>query len=833
MGKPKIKNVLQTNLLSCSIIKTMLIRMISIIVLFFSVSGNLQATSYYFASNGDDTGNTGISVDSPWRSTQKLNQIMGILLPGDSVLFRRGDQFDGGIQITQKGSLKSNIYFGAFGTGSKPLLNGTTKITDWKKTGPNKWEVICTSCNDEVNNLFLNGQEQPIGRWPNKTAPNQGYLPMKWTSGSTRLSSKAIPDPTIWKGADLMVRTNRWVIDWSPILSSNGDTMTIVPTSYDIDREFCFFVCNHPGTLDQNGEWCYDKETKKITLYSETDPANFVIEVSTVGELISVSKQGFITIENLVLRGALKNAILAERSENITIRHTDITNSGKNGVNFKNCLNTVFEKNKIVDAVNNGLAFSDCRGSVIMKNEIRKIGLNPAVGAAESTSFIGLGISGSSNLMEYNRIDSVGYIGLRFDGDSTIVRNNIISNYCMIKDDGGGIYTWNGDLPPNSARKIIGNIVSNAIGAGCGTNDSLSISAEGIYIDGGSHDVEVIGNTIFNCSNIGLFINNASKIIALNNLVFNCKTELQMRAEGMPLMTNRQNVVRGNTFVSRTSAQRIANFITDEGMDGIKRMGIIDSNYYCSPSDPAMIISCSYKSGGRDVHKTHSLKGWKDQYGYDIHTSAGPVRYPYRINNIGPSREMTYGYYHDGTDTWYDKKGTSKEETDKIIKDLTGATPGSARGMNKNLILSLNINFMEGEEQKYLLRFETKGKAGEIIKANFKTRDNHIVCSKEFQLTPTFQNHELLYIPAFANIPFERVNFEFSDPIAPVWIRNISFRDANVTEPNLQDHFRLLVNDSGISRTIPVTGEYVDISGKIRKNSMIIRPFSSAILFKN
>ena len=609
MKRAIILYFLKTKLFQYLIFKSLILRMALILILLISVSANSHATNYYFAAKGDDALNTGLTRNSPFRTIQKLNSIMKVIQPGDSILFCRGDVFYGEIGVARKGILGSDIVFAAYGSGSKPVLNGFSRITDWKKAGLNIWESIGSTSQDQVNNLFINGKLQSIGRWPNKTAPNQGYLAMKWASGSTRLSSKSIPDASVWKGATLMVRTNRWVIDWSPILSTNGDTITTTPASYDIDPEFGFFVCNHPGTLNQYGEWCFDKDTKKITLYSEKDPATLVVEVPGCNELISIKKQQFVAIENLVLKGALKNAILGDSCQNITIRNTEIVSSAKNGIMLKNCINTLFEKNKILNAVNNGLAFYDCRGSVIRGNEIRNVGLNPAVGSAESTSFIGLGISGSSNLMEYNRIDSVGYIGLRFDGDSTIVSHNVISNYCMIKDDGGGIYTWNGDLPPNVSRKIIGNIVSNAIGAGCGTNDSLSNSAEGIYIDGGSHDVEVIGNTIFNCSNIGLFLNNASKIVALNNLVFSCKTQLQMRAEGMPLMTNRQNIVKNNTFVSGTSSQRIANFITDEGMDGIKRMGIVDSNYYCRPADPDMIMSCSYKSAGHDFRNTHSSKG--------------------------------------------------------------------------------------------------------------------------------------------------------------------------------------------------------------------------------
>jgi hypothetical protein len=305
-----------------------------------------------------------------------------------------------------------------------------------------------------------------------------------------------------------------------------------------------------------------------------------------------------------------------------------------------------------------------------------------------------------------------------------------------------------------------------------------------------------------------------------------------MRAEGMPVMTNRLNIVKGNTFVSRSASQRMANFITDEGMDGIKRMGIIDSNYYCRPADPDMIMFCSYKSAGQDIHNTHALKGWQNQYGYDLNSSSGPVKYPYQLNKTGAPRKITYGYYNKGKDVWYEEGPTSKTRLEKVIDDLTGATTGSVDGMNKFLILSLETGYRKGEENKYLLRFETKGKPGEMIKANFKTRDNQIVCSKEFHLSPTFQKNELLYIPAFANIPFERVNFEFSDPFSAVWIRNITFQKADITIPDPTDQFLLLVNDSGISRTFPITTGFVDVTGKTRGKIMVIRPFSSTLLFK-
>jgi len=839
-----LKPSLNSYPLNLNFVKDEILRIVVSLVLILLAYGQVQATNYYFSVSGNDQKNNGLSENLPFRSLQKLNSMMLQLQPGDSVLLRRGDVFSGEIRITKSGTKQSGIYFGAYGKGKRPMLTGTTKVVGWKTAGQHKWEAICTDCKDQLNSLFLNGAMQPIGRWPNLHAANGGYLPVKWASGSTRLSSLAIPDGSVWKGADVIVRSQRWVLDCPTILSNNGDTLNIQPIPQNIiNPEFGFFICNSPMALDQPGEWCFDQATKKITIYSESDPNLSLIEVPTVGDLIAIRKQRFITVENLVINGALNNGIMADSVQNVTVRNIEVVQTGKNAVYFKDSRNAVFEDNSISDANNEGLNFQNCRGSVIRHNQIKNIGLIAGMGRPSfdgSFSYNGLEISGSSNLIEYNKIDSIGYVGLRFEGDSTTVQYNVISNYCMVKDDGGGIYTWNGDhyfhpmvVPPNIDRKVIGNIVRNGIGAGFGTDDSLSNSANGIYIDGGSCNVEVLGNTVYHCGAIGIFLNNASRITVLNNLVYNCKTQLQVRAEGMPLLTNRGHTVKKNTFVSGLTSQRIANFITDEAMDGIQRMGVMDSNYYCRPADPEMIMHCSYKKGDLDIRKTYSLTEWKEQYGFDQHSFPEPIRFGYKINSLGIQHKITYGFYHEGKDTWYDEKSTGKENVREAIAGLTGNANDSQKGMNKLMILSMNIDFKKGKQQKYLLRFDTRSeKPGEIIKANFKTKDNQIVCTKEFQLEPTFRTNELLYVPAFANTPFERVNFEFSDPESAVWIKNITFQEANVTIPDPDNHFLLLVNDQGHDSTVPIGAGYVDVSGKKWRNSVAIRPNSALMLFK-
>ncbi|WP_179020660.1 right-handed parallel beta-helix repeat-containing protein [Winogradskyella forsetii] len=86
-------------------------------------SVNIQAqTNYYFSSStGSDT-NIG-SLSSPFESVSKLNTL--VLMPGDNVLFKRGDTFIGQILIDQSGADGSPIVFDSYGTGDLPVLSGS------------------------------------------------------------------------------------------------------------------------------------------------------------------------------------------------------------------------------------------------------------------------------------------------------------------------------------------------------------------------------------------------------------------------------------------------------------------------------------------------------------------------------------------------------------------------------------------------------------------------------------------------------------------------------------------------------------------------------------
>src|SRR5690606_22668469 len=148
-----------------------------------------------------------------------------------------------------------------------------------------------------------------------------------------------------------------------------------------------------------------------------------------------------------------------------------------------------------------------CTEAIIRNNTITNTGLIPGMGKSGSGTYQAIMSFGANTVIELNRIDSTGYNGIYFGGNYSEVRNNFINNFCLTKDDGGGIYI--GDWFKSSGKKIWGNIILNGKGVSEGTDNLNYFAAHGIYIDGSSDGVEVTNNTIAECSNSGIFIHNA------------------------------------------------------------------------------------------------------------------------------------------------------------------------------------------------------------------------------------------------------------------------------------------------------------------------------------
>ncbi len=85
-------------------------------------SGVVIPQKYYVSSSMGDDANLGTSPEKAWSSLDRVSE--QLLNPGDSVLFKSGDTFIGQLQINRSGTKDNLLYFGRYGEGELPILDG-------------------------------------------------------------------------------------------------------------------------------------------------------------------------------------------------------------------------------------------------------------------------------------------------------------------------------------------------------------------------------------------------------------------------------------------------------------------------------------------------------------------------------------------------------------------------------------------------------------------------------------------------------------------------------------------------------------------------------------
>jgi len=90
-----------------------------------------MAIYYVDATNGDDS-KDGQSEANAWKTIAKVNG--SSFNAGDSILFKRGEEWREQLTVPSSGSSGNPITFGAYGSGADPIINGADIITGWVST---------------------------------------------------------------------------------------------------------------------------------------------------------------------------------------------------------------------------------------------------------------------------------------------------------------------------------------------------------------------------------------------------------------------------------------------------------------------------------------------------------------------------------------------------------------------------------------------------------------------------------------------------------------------------------------------------------------------------
>ena len=269
---------------------------------------------YFLSSIHGDDKNDGLSPETPWRSVSKLWRIIGtadISIPkkGDGVFFERGSvyypkNYHRGIMSNL--ALASNVSYGAYGEGPKPMFTGALDFTDsngvgdWEPSGyPNIWKIACVD--DTVTHYEDDDGNEVTAVWYGERSEICNMVFDGGRAVGIRVSAKG----------------SRQTLADGIVSNENGQCFNGLEYYYCESRSL-----ENPGTaLLHNLEFFHDWETGALYLYwDKGDPADSFSDVKAGRNAMCLFGADNVVVDNLAF-------VYSGRG---------ISSGGKNAT-FKNC----------------------------------------------------------------------------------------------------------------------------------------------------------------------------------------------------------------------------------------------------------------------------------------------------------------------------------------------------------------------------------------------------------------------------------------------------------------------------------------------------------------
>lgn len=631
----------------------------------------VSATNRYFSSSlGNDVTGTG-TIGAPYATIAKLNTLT--LTSGDSVLFKSGDTFIGTITPQTSG-----ITYSSYNSGAKPIISGLSTLSSWTSLGGNIWEATVTGSPATVNTVLVNNTLTPMGRWPNSDSARGGYRTYSSFVANTSITD-SLPLFGTWTGGEVVIRESDFAINRFPITSISGNTINYTGTGTGINN-YGYFIQNSLATLDKQNEWFYNTTTHKLDIYSTTSPTN--VQVATQANCVNMiytsgTIHTGISFSNLSFQGSEDVLMASTYNNNLTVNNCDF-NYGLDALNTRYGTPLSFTNNTVKYINNIGIHeysnFTLSHDLTIKNNSF--IGIGMYQGMLSGNTFYsntqrGTAIVvGSGNLLiQENKLDSIGYSGINITdaNNQQIIRKNTISNFCNIKNDGGGIYySYPTTAIAHTNTISDSNIVFLSGDARAGTSHLENYHARGLYIDQNNYGIQLLNNTIFSCWD-GIYLSQSQSCVIRGNTIFDCgfiqigppdvvAASISIADAGSPITHTKKNVITNNIFFAKYTAQGLLyGYDTFYALDSIGR---IDSNYYVNTGSNARMFT--YNPTFPNTYYT--LASWKTAYsvvGYDVHSIANTITTP-TLTSANWNTYLDFQYNNTNSATVYNFPGLIK-----------------------------------------------------------------------------------------------------------------------------------------------------------------------------
>jgi len=796
-----------------------------------------NATDYYFSNEiGNDSRNStqAQNPNTPWKSIDKLNAIFSGLKAGDGVFFRRGEVFYGTIKVSKGGSAGNPIKIDAYGSGAKPVITSFEKVKGWNPIGNGRYESTNSFSSYELNIVSIDEKIYEKGRYPNSDAPNGGYLTVSSFSGNSSVSSNELSGAANFSNGEIVIRKNQWILDRHAIKSNSGGTVNYTGSgAYSPTSGFGFFIQNHLSTLDKFGEWFYNSSRKLNVYFGNTNPNNHNVLVGTLENLLVKSYNvNHLLIQNLHFKGANKDAIYIGEGRDIVLNNSDIEYSGENGITSLNIKELVVKNCRINYSLNTGLYLRYGNDNAVVKDNIieNSFPFNGG-GQNEDNNGNGIFISGNNVLIENNTVKQVGFNGIHFSGNNITIKNNLIQQFCLLKNDCGGIYTFGGNTVKNFSNRVIeNNIIVDGLATNNGTpyydSQNHHPQGSGIFLDDNVNNVSVIKNTIANTEYSGIKASNIFNVTIKENTFYNSYT--QALVGNSERGTDTRNVtVSNNVFFSKQTDQytyRINSF-----KDDIKSFGTFEGNYFARPLGDNHSIYVSYYRNNKRQNETKDLKDWKDSFNIDMTSVI------FQQDNIKQfSLKKLIG------SLLYDNLSFSNGIDDFNCNECTqswdsnGISGGSIKIKSPGYSTALARIKSVDKNKRYVAKFKAKSnKTGSLrVALRYAGTPWQIISpSTAIELGTGVKEYSVLLEP-YDNVPQPVIMFISDIGNWEYWIDDLEIREAEVEITDPESVFLFEYNASKSKKSIVLNGTFKNAKGNFYSGNYEIEPYSSALLVR-
>jgi hypothetical protein len=576
--------------------------------------------TWYFAAAGSDA--NACTFAAPCQTMTKANSIVTSLVAGDSLLFNRGDAFSGQLFLnSSSGFYGVPVWVGGYGSGVKPLITGLTTLSGWTQEGSsNIYEAKCSGCKSTLSMVLIDGTQAQLAR-----TPNSGFLTYNTTSQDTLFTSAGLTGTPNYTGAFAVIRAGNFTFLTDSITQHNGDSVHYTGTkSPAIVNGYGFFFQKSHLALDTAREWYFNSVTDSLEVYMPGGMVSHTVQASTVDSLIYVPLQKqYIAIDSLNITGSniwglafsgffagggnLVSGCSFNYNGGEAIQNTS-TGSALPVLTVQYCN---FNHTNNIAIYSQGTLFGD----LFKYDTIENTGTVPGAGGNSTAAYSAMYCTSTNAVYHHLKIDTCGYNGIDFVGDSSILRHNAISytNYWL--DDGGAIYTFRGNLAVRVQQFIDSNVIFNIPGANFGRVKGGTNLGMGIYLDQGSSQITLRGNTVSGC------VGGAINLSEPNNTVVNQNTLYSVPGDSSLI-----NIFDHSGTIPVTGLNITENIMGTQspnmdfihiftGQSTISQLGFIDSNYY---SSSAPLFSVALNSSVTPT--IYNLSGWRGVFATDAHS---------------------------------------------------------------------------------------------------------------------------------------------------------------------------------------------------------------------